>query len=127
MVTELPEYGFIPRFPPRPFTPAGVKGSLNSQFDFLYRKGALVREVAVQVCSPRLVNQAVVVNGLRVGADRAAAELGQAPADTLARAPGPYGRMQGERSERAHAVFGFSGPLAVLSNAAAHGSGQALV
>jgi len=36
-------------------------------------------------------------------------------------------RVQGERSERALAVFGLSGPLAVLSNAAATGSGRALV
>ena len=35
-------------------------------------------------------------------------------------------RVQGERSERAHAVFGLLGPLAVLSNAAATGSGRAL-
>ena len=54
-----------------------MKGSLNSQFDFLYRKGALVREVAVQVCSPRLVNVAVVVNGLRVGADMLLRNLGK--------------------------------------------------
>ena len=32
---------FVPRFPPRPFTPAGVKGSWNSQFSFLNLDGGL--------------------------------------------------------------------------------------
>ena len=32
---------FVPRFPPRPFTPAGVKGSWNSQFGFLSLDGGL--------------------------------------------------------------------------------------
>ena len=54
---------FCPPLPPRPFTPAGVKGSLNSQFVFLGRMPVLVREVAGRVCWPRLVNVAVVVNG----------------------------------------------------------------
>ena len=54
---------YCPPLPPRPFTPAGVKGSLNSQFVFLGRMPVLVREVEGRVGWPRLVNVAVVVNG----------------------------------------------------------------
>ena len=72
----------------------------------------LVRELAVRVCRPRLVNDAVVAHGWTVGA------AAQQRASK---------RVQGERSERALAVFGLSGPLAVLSNAALAGSGRALV
>ena len=57
-----------PPLPPRPFTPAGVKGSLNSQFCFLGRIGVLLREVAMRVCLHRLGNGAVVVNGAALGA-----------------------------------------------------------
>jgi hypothetical protein len=92
-----------------------------------------VREVANRVCWPRLGNDAVVVDGLELGADAVLARryLAQAPAGAFAPArqarTGVSRRVQGERSERAHAVFGLPGPLAVLSNAAARGSGRALV
>jgi hypothetical protein len=44
------EVGFFPPLPPRPFTPAGVKGSLNSQFGFL----GLDRGLSSGVCDARL-------------------------------------------------------------------------
>jgi hypothetical protein len=56
-----------PPLPPRPFTPAGVKGSLNSQFDFLGLLEILVRALAIRICVPRWVGAAVVVNGLGLG------------------------------------------------------------
>ena len=103
---------FAPRFP-RPFTPAGVKGSLNSQFGFLGRIGVLTRKVAMRVCLRRLVNVAVVVDGCVFGA---AAAVGKAVVCLLWqeqprwRAQRANKRVQGERSERAHAVFGLPGP-----------------
>ena len=60
-----------PPLPPRPFTPAGVKGSLNTQFGcFGAGEVFLKLDAAVPVCLPRLVNDAVVVNGLGLGARR---------------------------------------------------------
>ena len=53
----------LPPASTRPFTPAGVKGSWDTQFGFLGRIGVLVRELAVRVCLSRLGNVAVVVNG----------------------------------------------------------------
>jgi hypothetical protein len=58
---------FIPRFPPRPFTPAGVKGSLNSPFLFFGLLETLVRALAIRICVLRWVGAAVVVNGLGLG------------------------------------------------------------
>ena len=56
-----------PPLPPRPFTPAGVKGSLNSQFLFLGLLETLVRELAIRICVMRWVAAAVVVSGLGLG------------------------------------------------------------
>jgi len=56
-----------PPLPPRPFTPAGVKGSLNSPFLFLGLLEILVPELAIRICVLRLVGAAVVVNGLGLG------------------------------------------------------------
>ncbi len=53
-----------PPLPPRPFIPAGVKGSLNSQFLFLGLLETLVRALAIRICVLRWVAAAVVVNGL---------------------------------------------------------------
>ncbi len=56
-----------PPLPPRPFTPAGVTGSLNSQFLFLGLLETLVRDLAIRICVLRGVAAAVVVNGLGLG------------------------------------------------------------
>jgi len=56
-----------PPLPPRPFTPAGVKGSLNSQFDFLGLLETLVRALAIRFCVLRWVAAAAVVHGSGLG------------------------------------------------------------
>jgi len=53
----------LPPASPRPFTPAGVKGSLNTNLFFLGRREVLIRGVALRICWPALGNVAVVVKG----------------------------------------------------------------
>ena len=63
---------FVPRFPP-PLHPRRGEGELEQPICFFGRRGVLVRELAVRVCSPVLMNVAVVVDGVELGADTAAA------------------------------------------------------
>ena len=94
-----------------------MKGSLNTQFGFF----APDRRVGAKGCGAGLVASV----GKRGGRSQwIGAWRGCAAARSAERA---NKRVQGERSERALAVFGLLGPLAVLSNAAAAGSGRALV
>ena len=99
----------FPRFPPAPSPPRGVKGSLNTQFGFVSPD----RDVDATACDAGLLAS----NGERgsrsqtVGAWRGC-ESGTARASANGRgcdrALSAQRRVQGERSERAHAA-----PLAI--------------
>ena len=82
-----------PPLPPRPFTPAGVKGSLNTQFGFFgpdrgFDSGRCGAGLFAQIGESRSRSQGL--NAWR----------------GCARARSAQRRVQGERSEQAHAVFG---------------------
>jgi len=109
-----------PPLPPRPFTPAGVKGSLNSQFAYCFldtglgergrgaslgapkgERGSSSQWLGTW-CRGRLGSKGVGPGlGLGLGASASVRALARSASR----------RVQGERSERAHAVFGFHGPL----------------
>ena len=114
--------GFCPPLPPRPFTPAGVKGSLNTQFGCFSPD----RGVGVGGCDAGLV-ALIGERGRRSQwfegwlGYRGAASVSGCFCARARSAQRRVQRVQGERSERAHAVFGTPGPLAVLSNAAVRG------
>ena len=82
-----------PPLPPRPFTPAGVKGSSNTQFGFFgpdrgFDSGRCGAGLFAQIGKSRSRSQGL--NAWR----------------GCARARSAQRLVQGERSERAHAVFG---------------------
>jgi len=104
----------VPRFPPAPSPPRGVKGSLNSQFGCFSPD----RDVGERGCGAGLFNPV----GERCGCSQwagawsghgtNAAFLGASASGRLcARARSAHRRVQGERSEGAHAVSGLASPL----------------
>ena len=103
-----PRY-LVPRFPPAPSPPRGVKGSLNTQFGFVSPD----RDVEATACDAGLLasNGERGSRSQRVGAWRGC-ESGTARASASGRGCGcarsALRRVQGERSERAHAA-----PLAI--------------
>ena len=96
-----------PPLPPRPFTPAGVKGSLNTQFGFFgpdrgFDSGRCGAGLFAQIGESRSRSQGLNAwRGCESGTARASAS-----GRGCARARSAQRRVQGERSEQAHAVFG---------------------
>ena len=92
---------FVPRFPPAPSPPRGVKGSLNSQFGFFGPDGG----VGAGGCGVGLLAQM----DKRCGRSQwIGTWFGCTSERVCARARCAQMRVQGERSERAHAA-----PLAI--------------
>ncbi len=97
-----------PRFPPAPSPPRGVKGSLNTQFGFFgpdrgFDSGRCGAGLFAQIGKSRSRSQGL--NAWR----------------GCARARSAQRRVQGERSERAHAVFG---TLAAIGRAEQRSGGR---
>ena len=92
---------FVPRFPPAPSPPRGVKGSLNTQFGFFGPDagvGAGGCDMGLLACIGECGSRSQRVRAWR------RCESGTARARSAQR------RVQGERSERVHAVFGLTRP-----------------